>query len=60
MNVQALRFLVSARTALQFLWGFGAAVALDHAFDIKFLFVPVMAGMAVVSATVLLLRKTGR
>lgn len=50
----------SARMVLPYLWGFAAAVALDHVIDIQGLFLPVMAGVAVLSAGCVVLRRMGR
>ncbi len=60
MRAKASKFFYAARTVLPYLWGFAAAAALDHAIDVQTLFLPVMAGVAVLSATSLVLRRTGR
>jgi hypothetical protein len=60
MRAITLRLLDPARTVLPYLWGFAAAAALDHVIDVQTLFLPVLAGVAVVSAASLILRRTGR
>jgi hypothetical protein len=48
------------RGVLPYLWGFAAAAALDYVIDVQALFLPVMAGVAVVSAGSVVLRRAGR
>jgi hypothetical protein len=60
MRAKTFKFFYAARTVLPYLWGFAAAAALDHVTDVQTLLLPVMAGMAVVSATSLVLGRTGR
>jgi hypothetical protein len=60
MRANTFKFFCAARTVLLYLWGFATAAALDHVFDVQTLFLPVMAGVAVVSTTSLVLRRTGR
>jgi hypothetical protein len=50
----------NVRAVLPYLWGFAAAAALDYVVDVQTLFLPVMAGVAVVSTTSLVLQRTGR
>jgi hypothetical protein len=60
MPAKAFEFFCAAKAVLPYLWGFAAAAALDHVIDVQTLFMPVMAGVAVVGATSLVLRRTGR
>lgn len=60
MRAKTLERFIAARTVLPYLWGFAAAAALDHVIDVQTLFPPIMAGIAVVSATSLVLWKTER
>lgn len=50
----------TAVTVLPYLWGFAAAAALDHVFDIQSLFLPAIAGAAVMSAACMVDRRAGR
>lgn len=50
----------SLRVVLPCLWGFAAATALDYVIDVQSLFLPVMTGVAVVSAGCVVLRRAGR
>jgi hypothetical protein len=52
--------LYSARTILPYLWGFAAAAALDHAIDVQALFLPVLVGVAAMSAVSVVLRRRAR
>lgn len=50
----------TALTVLPYLWGFAAAAALDHAFDIQNLFLPAVAGAALMSVARVVNRREGR
>ena len=50
----------SVSAVLPYLWGFAAASALDYVIDVQTLFLPCLAGAAIVSAGSVLLRREGR
>ena len=60
MRPKTLHMPSVMRAVLPYLWGVGLAVALDHVIDVQTLFLPVLAGVAVVSAGCLMLRKAQR
>jgi hypothetical protein len=60
MRAKAVLCLGSVKTALPYLWGFAAAAALDYLVDVQTLFVPAVAGAAVVSAACVVIWRTRR
>jgi hypothetical protein len=60
MRAKTFGYCNYARIILPYLWGFAAAAALDYVIDVQMLFLPVMAGVAVVSAGFVVLRRRGR
>jgi hypothetical protein len=59
MHATVFKVFHAARIVLPYLWGFAVAAALDHAIDVQTLFLPVIACVAVVNATSLVLRRIG-
>ena len=60
MRTKTFKYFYLVRIILPYLWGFAAAAALDYVIDVQTLFLPVIVGVAVVSAGSVVLRKTGR
>jgi hypothetical protein len=60
MCAKTFQRLCALRAALPYLWGFAAAAALDYVIDVQTLFLPIMAGAAVVSASSVVLGRAGR
>ena len=60
MRTKTFKYFYFVRIILPYLWGFAAAAALDYVIDVQTLFLPVIVGVAVVSAGSVVLRKTGR
>jgi hypothetical protein len=60
MRATTFQYFNSVKAVLPYLWGFAAAAALDRVIDVQTLFLPVLAGAAVVSGGSALLRSAGR
>jgi len=60
MRTKTFHVLYFVRAASPYLWGFAAAAALDSAIDIRTLFLPVMAGIVMLSAASVILWRAGR
>jgi hypothetical protein len=60
MRAKTFQRFYSVGAVPPYLWGFAAASALDYIIDVQTLFLPVMAGAAVVSAGSVVLRTAGR
>ena len=60
MRAKTFQGFQSVKAVLPYLWGFAAAVALDHVIDVQTLSLPVMAVVVVVSAGSVVLRRSAR
>jgi len=60
MRAKTFQGFHSMRAVLPYLWGFAAAVALDHVIDVQTLSLPVIAVVVVVSAGSAVRRRAAR